>query len=100
MAFNMPATLRAAALRGFSESARWAVQRRRHARGDAQRRGPRAVFARRAAHDGAERPAERAEAREPDVEADLRDGAVGLAQERHRPFDPAPLQVAVRGLAE
>jgi hypothetical protein len=59
-----------------------------------------AVGRRRHAQDLAERPAERAEAREADVEADLRDAAVGLAQEERRALDPAALQVAVRRLAE
>ena len=40
------------------------------------------------------------EAGEADVEADLGDAAVGLAQQEHRPLDPAALQVAVRRLAE
>ena len=48
----------------------------------------------------AERAAERAEAAEADVEADVGDAAVGLAQQEHRPLDPPALQVAVRRLAE
>ena len=59
-----------------------------------------AVRARRLADDRAERPAERAEAREADVEADLGDAALGLAQHEHRPLDAAALEVAVRRLAE
>ena len=38
--------------------------------------------------------------READVEADVGDAAVGLAQEEHRALDAPPLEVAVRRLAE
>src|SRR5689334_8661021 len=41
--------------------------------------------------DVAEGPAEGAQAGEPDVPRHVRDGPVGLAQERHRPLDPAAL---------
>ena len=44
--------------------------------------------------------AERAEAVESDVEADLGHGTVGLAQQLHRTLHPAALQVAVRRLAK
>src|SRR5690349_16910070 len=54
----------------------------------------------RLADDVLERAAERPEAEEADVERDLRDAAVGLAQEEHRALDAAALQVAVRSLAE
>src|SRR5689334_2655449 len=59
-----------------------------------------AIGRRRLADDVRERAAGRAEAGEPDIEADLGDAAVRLAQECHRALDPAALQVAVRGLAE
>jgi hypothetical protein len=59
-----------------------------------------AVARRRLADDLAERPAEGSQAHEADVEADVSDAAVGLAQEEHRALHPAPLQVPVRGLPE
>src|SRR5215207_441515 len=59
-----------------------------------------AVGARGHPDHAAEGPAEAAQAREPDVEADLRDRLLGLAQQRHRALEPASLQVAVRRLAE
>src|SRR5574337_831869 len=59
-----------------------------------------AVAGRRLAHDLAEGSAEGSQAREGDVEADIGDAAVGLAQEQHRALHPSPLQVAVRRLAE
>jgi len=51
-------------------------------------------------HDVVEGAAERAKAREPDVEADVGDAAVGLAEQEHRALDPPPLQVAVGRLPE
>ena len=60
----------------------------------------RAVVRRRLADDLAERAAEGAQAVEADVEADVGDAAVGLAQQEHRALDPPPLQVAVRRLPE
>jgi hypothetical protein len=47
-----------------------------------------------------ERPAERAQAGEADFEADVGHAVVGCAQEEHRPFDAAALQVAMRRFAE
>src|SRR3954453_8042381 len=47
-----------------------------------------------------EDPAEGAEARETDVQADLGHRPLRLAQQRHRALQSAPLQVAVRRLAE
>ena len=58
------------------------------------------ICGRRLADDVAERPAERPQAGEPDVEADVGHAAVGLAQQEHRPLDPPALQIAVRRLAE
>jgi effector-binding domain-containing protein len=52
------------------------------------------------ADDVVEGPAEGPEAGEPDVQADIRDAAVRLAQQEHGPLHPATLQVAVRGLPE
>ena len=44
--------------------------------------------------------AERAEAVEADVEADIGDAAIGRSQQEHRALDAPALQVAVRRLAE
>ena len=54
----------------------------------------------RLADDLAERPAEGPEAGEADIEADVGDAAVGLAQEEHRALDSSPLQVPVGRLPE
>jgi hypothetical protein len=59
-----------------------------------------AVVGRCLAHDLPERAAEGPEAREPDVEADMRDAAVGLPEEEHRAFHTTPLKVAVRRFPE
>src|SRR3954453_14549131 len=99
IALNMPATLTPIAPLGFSETAR-SRPGHREARRDELGVAARAVGGRGLADDLAERPAERAQAREADVEADLGDAAIGLPQQRHRPLDAAALQVAVRGLAE
>ena len=55
---------------------------------------------RRLADDRPERPTEGPEAAEADVEADVGDASVGLAQQEHGALDPTPLEVAVRRLAE
>ena len=55
---------------------------------------------RRLADDLAERAAEGAQAGEADVEADVGDAAVRLAQQEHGAFYPSPLEVPVRRLAE
>src|SRR3954469_23774034 len=96
---NMRATLIARTLLGFSETAR---SRPRHgeARGDAHGRRRRPVFRGRFADDRPERPAERPQAAEADVEADLGDAAIGLHEQEHRPLDAPALEVAVRRLAE
>src|SRR5262245_11144078 len=86
--------------RRFSETAR-SRPRSREARGNGSEVGrlpP--VRARRLADDLGERPAERSHAREADVEADLRDAALALAEQEHRALDPPALQVPVRRLAE
>src|ERR671919_1004142 len=62
--------------------------------------GPPPIGRRRLADDVGEGPAERAQAREAHVEADLGYAAVGLPEQEHRPLDPAALQVAMRRLAE
>src|SRR5690242_7915747 len=95
----MSGTLDACAPLGFSKTA---GSRPRHS--EAGRRtvgcGALAVLRRRTTDDLPKRPAERAEAREADVEANLGDGAVALAQHEHRALDAAALQVAVRRLAK
>src|SRR5688572_7016051 len=84
----------------FSETA-WSRPRPREAgRDGAQVSRPPAIGRRRLADDRAKGTTERSQAREADVEADLGDAAIGLAQEEHRALDPAPLQIAVRRLAE
>src|SRR5687768_1542241 len=97
----MTRTLPSAQAAGFSESAR---PRPGHGEagwhGAGHRRGAVAVRDRRLANDVAERPAEGAEAREADVEADVEDAAVRLAQQPHRALDAAALEVAMRCLAE
>src|SRR3954453_23064762 len=96
---SMAATLTGEPRLFFSETARSRV-----GHGEAVRhrepRGARAVLLRGLADDRAEGPAERPEAREAHVEADLGHAAVGLAQQEHRPLDAPALQVAVRRLAE
>src|SRR2546423_238896 len=71
-----------------------------NAQGAAVRGEAGAVARRRLPHDRAERAAECAEADEADVEADVGHRSVRFAQQLHRPLDPAPLEVAVRRLAE
>src|SRR5438477_2313289 len=83
---------------------RWAHPRHRPT-GRHEQRGAlageaRAVLRGRLADDRAKRAAERAQAVEAHVEADLGDRARGLTQELHRPLHAAALQVAVRRLAE
>src|SRR5258705_12251161 len=101
----MAATLDHGSAARFSVSARY----RAFAHGARPRHGPAsrhwqrdsgvaeagAVGRRRLAHDGTERTAERAQAVEPHVEADLGHGALGLAQQLHGALDAAALQVAV-----
>ena len=54
---------------------------------------------RRTANDGGEGAAEGTQAGEPDVPCDVGDASVGLPQQRHGPFDPTALEVAVWRLA-
>src|SRR5687768_8527730 len=58
-----------------------------------------AITGRRLADDLAEGPAECSQAREGDIEADVRDTPIALAQHEHGALHPPALQVAVRGLA-
>jgi hypothetical protein len=59
-----------------------------------------AIGGRRLADDVAEGAAERPEAAESDVEADIGDAAISLAQEEHGALHAPALEVAMRGLAE
>src|SRR2546423_733132 len=61
---------------------------------------PHAVVGRRLADDLPEHADEGPSACEADVEADVGDAAVGLAQQEHRAFHPPPLQVTVGRLPE
>src|SRR5437879_6515701 len=61
---------------------------------------PHAVVRWRLSDDLPERAAEGPRAGEADVEADVGDAAVGLAQQEHRALHPPPLQVTVRRLPE
>src|SRR3712207_5616494 len=84
----------------FSKTA-WSRPRLRHAvRAPAEVGRPPAVGGRRGADDLAEDPAERAEAVEADLQADLGDAQVRLAKEEHRPLHATALQVSMRRLAE
>jgi hypothetical protein len=58
------------------------------------------VMGRRLADNVAEGPAERAQAGEANVEANVGDASVGLAQQEHRSLDPAPLQIVMRRFAK
>src|SRR6476620_8934580 len=98
----MGATLVAPARLGIRKTA-LPRPHQREAAGDHRRRGAAvavAVRGRRLAHDVLEGGREPADALEADVERDLRDGLIGLAQQVGGALDPAALQVAVRGLAE
>src|SRR4051794_19730609 len=99
MEFNMAATLAVACAIRFSETARSRPRHREARRGSGDDRAP-AVRRRRLAHDRAEGPAERPEAREADLEADVAHRPVGLAEQEHGALDAAALEVAVRRLAE
>jgi len=61
---------------------------------------PCSIAARRLADNLPEGAAECPQARETDVKTDVGDGAVGLSQQKHRAFDPPPLQIAMGRLAE
>src|SRR3954463_14545423 len=95
----MAATLGAGGRGRFSETAR-SRPGPAHAAGEGLGRRPPAVRGRRLANDRPERPAERAEAGEADVEADLRDRPSGLAQQGHGALHALSLEGAVGRLAE
>src|SRR3954451_47507 len=110
-ALNMAPTLRAPRRTRFSETALLEAMvgrshpghhdaRRHIARGAGAGAPGAPVGARRHTEDAPEGAAERPQARETDVEADLRHRPVGLTQQGHRTLEPPPLQVAVRRLAE
>jgi len=94
---------------GYSKSARSHRHPRRHHRphgrhleagGRQHRLMPHAVVRWRLSDDLPERAAEGPRAGEADVEADVGDAAVGLAQQEHRALHPSSLQVTVRRLPE
>src|SRR5712692_5868764 len=84
---------------GFSKTARSHVGHREAARNRFDL-GAIAVFAGRDPDDVTKCAAEGAEAVEADIEADVGDASLGLAQLEHRALDPPALEVAVRRLAE
>src|SRR3954463_1161553 len=98
---SMHGTLRRAVAMRFSKTAAlWRPARPRpryhdargHVAGGARARPPcLAVRGRGHADHAGERPAEGPEAREPDVQADLSDGPLRLAQQRHRPLESSAL---------
>src|SRR2546428_11198934 len=91
--------LGAVLLPGFSETARSGPghgEAVRHCKNEAP--GP--IVGRRLAHDVTKRAAESSKAPEPDVQADVGHGAVGLPQQEHGALDPPALQVAVRRLTK
>src|SRR5919106_1094100 len=96
----MEARLVRASRARFSETARSRPGPHEAGRDGPQVGGARPVGRRRLADYVREGPAERPQAREARVEADLGHAAVGLAEHEHRALDPAALQVAVRRLAE
>src|SRR3954469_19986716 len=100
IASNMGATLSAIGSGCFSETARSHPLHHETAGNRRRARRAAAVLRGRLADDRPERPAERAQAAEADVERDLGHARVRLAQQRHGPLDAPPLQVAVRRLAE
>src|SRR5918992_2550381 len=84
----------------FSKTARSRPRLHEARRHGSQVPGPPPIGGRRLADDLGEGPAERPQAREAHVEADLGNAALGLTEHEHRPLDAAALQVAVRRLAE
>src|SRR4051794_35583688 len=99
MDLSMAATLAGARAVRFSETARPRPCHREAGRRRTDGRTP-AIRRRRLVEDRPERPAERPEAGEPDLEADVAHRAIRLAQQEHRALDPPALEVAVRRLAE
>src|ERR1700730_16290665 len=84
---------------GFSETARSCPCHDKARRG-LNRFLAGSVFARRHLNDAMERPAECAQAREADIETDVRDASVGLSQHEHGALDAPALQITVRRLAK
>src|SRR5438128_2406736 len=96
---KMNPMLGAATRRGFSKTAGSHVGHREAARHRFDL-GAIAILARAHTDDFPKRAAEGAEAVEADVETNVGDASLGLAQLEHRPLDPPALEVAVRRLAE
>src|SRR6266576_3723567 len=84
---------------GFSKTAR-SGPGHGEASWDCQRARVEAVRDRCLVDDFMKGPAESAEAREPDVEADVRHAAVGFAQQEHRALDPPALKISMRSLVK
>src|SRR5215213_6126051 len=96
----MRVTLARDARSRFSKTAR-SRPRPREARGNgAQVGGLEAVARGGLPDDLTEGAPEAADAREPDLQADLAHAKLGLSEHEHRPLDPPALEVAVRRLAE
>src|ERR1700730_11045620 len=81
----------------FSKTARSGPRHHEAGRSD-QGAGAPAVHRRRLADDVAEGSAERAQAVEANLAADVRHAAAGLAQQEHGALDAAALEIAVRCL--
>src|SRR5437660_1730658 len=84
---------------GFSKTARSHVSHREARRHRLHLRA-RPIHARRDADDLSKSAAESAQARKADVEAHVRDGALGLGKLEHRPLDPTALKVSMWGLTK
>ena len=104
---SMIGTLAAVAARRFFENALSAggsqprhSPARRNPQGRAVASEAGAVARGRFTDDPSKGVAERAEAAETDIEANLRHRTIGFAQQLHRPLHPSALKVPMRGLAE
>src|SRR6266480_2468073 len=84
---------------GFSKTAR-SRPGHREAVGDGLDGPTLAIGARRLADDISKDPAERTQAAEADVEADVGHTSIGCPQQVHGALDPATLEIAVRGLVK
>src|SRR3977135_2176395 len=99
MAFNIGPTLLVVGNGRFSKTAR-SNPVHREARRRSRDGRVLAVVCRRLADNVAERATKRAQARKADVEANVGDAAIGLAQQVHRTFHAASLEVAMRRLTK
>ncbi len=83
----------------FSKTAR-SRPRHNEARRSGRHASSLAELRRRFAHDVAESAAERTQAAEPDVQANVCHAPIRGAQKKHRALDAPALEIAMRGLAE